>query len=120
MSKLTEALKEIKIYNEYGLTSKGNPMIYYISPDPRTCRCSGWRLSIKGYKFKDVAWYDNGDLFFLSRGKEHRNEALQEAIDKCKELFPDIEMVKGPWRMTYVSKVDLDKAKEELKNRGLI
>jgi len=53
MTKLTKALNEVKIYNDYDIVSKGNPILWYrpISHE-RGALVSGWLLSVKGKAFK--------------------------------------------------------------------
>lgn len=112
MSKFTNQLGAIGIHNLYDMTSKGLPMIHYTVPGSQSVLNSRWLLSIKGKHFKDAAWYDHGSLsFVVYGGVEKRNEGLFKALDSCKELFPDVEMVKSPWPFSYVNKVDLDRVK---------
>ncbi len=122
MSKLTDALRELKIHNSHDLTSDGNPLIYYRAHDRGTCRVVGWHLSLKNRIFKDAPWYNNGDLTFsgdCGTGTERRAQGLVKAIEKCKELFPDLKMVQGPWRWTWVNKPDLDEALSAVNQRHL-
>jgi hypothetical protein len=108
MSKFTDELKKIDIYNIHNMTSKGHPIIYYNSDCGRGGTGRHWVLSIIGKTFKNQAWYCHGNLWF-------QKEELEKALAKVKELFPDIEMVKGPWRYTWLPKVDLETAKARLK-----
>lgn len=65
MSKLTEKLKTIGIFNPHTLVAIGHPIITL-----RKCgRClsAAWLLSVKGRWFQDVPWYDNGSLSFRMR-----------------------------------------------------
>lgn len=108
MSKFTEELRKISIYNHHNLTTKGHPVVYYISDCGRGGTGRHWVLCVIGQEFKNQAWYQHGNLWF---GKEN----LEDALAAAQRICPDIEMVKGPWRNTWVPKVDLDAAKVKLK-----
>jgi hypothetical protein len=114
---LIEDLKLINIHNPHNLSREGMPIIEYIGADNgRGGHGSHWRLIIKGKAFDNLPWYQHGNLWFTKFGYENDNKAaLAAALKKCKKLFPNIEMVKAPWRSTYVNKEDLDRAKAELK-----
>lgn len=118
MSKLTEALRAIKIYNLYGIVKHRHPYISVGAARPRACIGKSVLLHIKDYKFKDAAWYDNGCLSFPYSDTKGRRAAVQKAIDRAKKIFPEIELVKGPWPMTWVPKCDLEDAKKRIKEKG--
>jgi hypothetical protein len=112
---LAEDLKLIDVFNQHNLTSEGNPLIYYVSDTGRGGAGRHWVLCVKGKGFKEATfWRQNGNLWF-SDFQYSKKEGLQKAIEKVKELFPEIEMVKGPWRDTWVCKKDLDDCKEQVK-----
>lgn len=118
MSKFTEQLRAIRIFNPYNLVADGHPWIWYRPRgEGRDITIPAVMLSIKGKKFK-THWTNHGSLNFTAINIKVRKKALEEALAKCKELFPDLEMVKGPWRMTWVPKVDLDAAKERIKQKS--
>lgn len=116
MSKTTEALRKVKIYNDYEITSDGNPMIWLKSSGTRDVTPKAVVISIKGRVFKGVPWYQSGDRWFTYiGGKENRDKAYQQAFDWMKENFPKIEMIKAPFdRFRYVSKEDLEKALKKI------
>jgi len=116
MSKLTEQLGVIGIFNECGLVRKGYPFIWFRPRDRRACVPAAWMLTIVGRPFKDVWWRDCGSLSFGVH-PTNRPGAIPAVLAECKELFPDLEMVKGPWPNTYVPKVNLDAAKAKLKEK---
>lgn len=119
MSKLTDALNnKLKIYNPYGLVERGHPILSYYSPDPgRSVEAHGWFLMKKGFRYSGP-WYNQGNLKIISDGgKAGRDESLQRALAKCKELFPDLEMVKAPWPWTWIPKVDLDRVIDLMKEK---
>ena len=111
---LAEDLRLIKIYNPHNLTSSGMPVIWYRAYESRMMISAGWVLTVKDKPFKDVHWQDYGALVFHLYSV-NKQEALDQAMAKCKELFPEVEMVKAPWRSTWVTKKDLDAAKAALK-----
>lgn len=116
MSKLAEQLRTIGIFNWHDLCANGHPMIWRrVKSGSRDVIPSAWMLSIKGKIFKHRAWYDHGAMSFSDHGWTNWREAVAAPLAKCKELFPDLEMVKGPWPNTYVPKCDLDAAKAKLK-----
>lgn len=118
MNKLTEALKKAKIYNSYDIVSKGSPMIFLHIPSTRECTPHAVVLSIRGMRFKNVGWYQDGDKWFSYLGKEERVEAYQKAFEWIKKNFPKMEMVKSPFsRFAYVPKEDLERALEKI-NKG--
>lgn len=116
MSKLTEALNKVKIHNCYDIVSKGSPMVHVQSSSARSCLPNAIVLSIKERSFKNVAWYQHGNKWFVYTGKEERDEAYKKAFELIEKLFPGIKMVKSPFdRFGYVPEVDLNKALEKIK-----
>jgi hypothetical protein len=112
MSKTTDALEEVGIFNPNNMVSKGKPYLYYaVAEGGRSCLSfSRWVLCVKGAKFKDQPWYHNGNLWFMPYGSvtpEAKKKSFDEAMAKVQELFPGIEMVKAPYRETWVPKEDL-------------
>jgi len=113
VSKLTERLREIHIINPHDIVADGDPVVDY---EPQASMYgSGWSLWVKGKPFKDQPWYTHGALKFIVYGRMDKERIKQKALDKCKELFPNIEMVKSPWRDIFVPKTALDRAMERLK-----
>ncbi len=105
MSKLAEKLRAGKYYNDWDLTQDGHPMIHL-----RTALKAISRkvlLSLKGRRFKDSAWYDNGSKSF----HEHPDNAdnLKDALAWIEKRFPAMKMVKSPFggRFSYVPEEDL-------------
>ena len=107
MSKLTDELSKIGIHNPHNLTQKGHPFIHYHPREPRTCRTAAWVLCIKGKIFKDTAWYENGNKHFSVYNKDNKEPQLQAAITLAEKLCPEVKMVKGPWKETWVTEDDL-------------
>jgi len=115
MSKLTERLRKIRIFNLCGLVEEGHPAIYYRSQVlGRGYIAAAWVLFVKGEKFKNVPWCNNGRLVFLVC-RHGRQKGLELAFAKCKELFPEIKMVKAPFRMSYIPEEDLKEVMAKLK-----
>ena len=109
-------LRKIGIYNPYELVAFGQPVIdYHRRASGRSVMPSHYSLSIKGKSFKNQPWHHRGALWFTFTGQERKPKELQKAFAKVKELFPEVEMVKAPWRETWVPKTDLDAAKAKLK-----
>jgi len=109
-SKLSDLLATIGIHNPHNLVANGHPFIWRRTREPRACRVAAWMLSIKSKQFTRVAWYDHGSLSFGGLAYADSKAELVAAIAKANEMFPDLEMVKGAWRNTYVPKCDLEKA----------
>lgn len=115
MSKLSEQLRTIDVFNAHHLVAEGHPFIWRRAKDAHRCVGAAWMLSIKGKQFKSAPYDDYGSRPFSDlRGRTWR-EAVVGPLAMCKELFPDLEMVKGPWPNTYVPKCDLEEAKARLK-----
>lgn len=116
MSKLTDQLETIGVFNPHLLVNEGHPFIWLRRRGPG--RTGAWMLTVSGTKF-DAPWYDCGSLAFTSFGTRYNTlkDAVALPIAKCRELFPDLEMVKGPWPNTYVPKGDLDAAMKKLKEK---
>jgi len=112
---LAKDLQTIGIFNQNVLTSRGNPVIYFVSDLGRGGSGRHWVLEVIGKPFPEVTfWRQCGRLWF-SDYEYSKEDGLVKAIEKVKELFPNIEMVKGPWRDTWVCKEDLDVAKAKVK-----
>ena len=109
MSKLTDKLGRIGIHNPHNLVKSEHPFVS-VQSDVGMCSCT--MLRIKNRKFKDSAWYEHGGKSFHYRSVKERSESIKNALDNCKQLFPKLKMVKGPWRMTWVPENDLKKAIE--------
>jgi hypothetical protein len=116
MSKLTEALRGVGIYNPHNMTQDGHPMIWY--------RGRGWMgmtkvmLSIKGKSFPGH-WTDNGDKSFSTGGLGGKEQAYKDAIAEAERLCPGVKMVKGPWRGVWVAEEDLKAAKAKVKEAAM-
>lgn len=107
--KLTDRLKAIGISNTYAIVADGHPFIWrYVKWCGRDVRPSGWRLSIKGKEEQHVCHEHSG--------RNWRTD-VEPLLTKCRQLYPHMQMVKGPWPNTYVPKVDLDAAVERLKQK---
>ncbi len=114
MSKLADQLRAIGICNPHELVEDGHPLLaYYRETGRLNVFPSHWSLWVKGKRFTAAAWYEAGALWFSGNVRD----AIVKALAKCRELFPELEMVKGPWPNTYVPRVDLDKAKERIKEQ---
>jgi hypothetical protein len=115
MSKLGTQLKSIGIYNILDLVMDKHPCIYRLTAESGLV--PGWMLRVKGRSFAHAHWSDNGGMWFSDSSYHNWRAAVAAPLTKCKELFPDLEMVKGPWPNTYVPKCDLEAAKQRLKER---
>ncbi len=106
-----ELLRAVGIYNMWGITAAGHPMLAYRPAESRACQCAGWMLTIKGKSFEDAPWYNHGSKSFSDFGKD-RHEWKADAMTWIAEHFPNLEMVKSPFdpRGAYVPKCDLDAA----------
>jgi hypothetical protein len=114
MSKILDKFREMKIFNEYDFLNDGDPMIYYTSQDDWSC--SGWMVYVKGKKFKDSHWNDDGGKKFIVHGRKDKYFVLKQAMCYVKKFFPDVELVKSPFRETYVAKTTLEQRMLELEN----
>lgn len=114
MSKLTEQLKTIGIFNPHNLVGNGHPFICWRSRS--RCQGQAWMLYVKGKKF-DTHWDNYGAMSFGTWTHTNWRAAVAGPLAKCAQLFPGLEMVKGPWPNTYVPKVDLDKVIVKLQEK---
>jgi len=107
---LAAALRELGVINLYDLLLRGEPAIYYLAGDTGPLASYGrWVLCAKNRKFRNRPWYEHGAIHFTSR-RQDRAEQLEQAKAKAKEMFPNIELVPGPWRMTWVPKAAMERA----------
>jgi hypothetical protein len=113
MSKLTEKLNAIKYYNDWDLTKDGHPMIHLRTASKAISR--GILLSLKGRRFKDSAWYDNGSKSFHDHFGDHEAN-LKDALAWVEKRFPGMKMVKSPFggRYNYIPEEDLKDVLKEL------
>lgn len=83
MSKATDALRELKIHNDYNLTEKGDYFVWYSAPYGRFPIGNGWRLHKRGFSFKKSHWAYNGDypLNPMLNGRD-----LEKALTKAAEI----------------------------------
>jgi hypothetical protein len=108
MSKIVDKLGEINICNDWGITEDGHPFFSVHTAQPRSCLPALVRVYVKGRKFKDTPWYDNGGKSFSYSSKEGRDNAIKEALVFVEKLFPGMKMVKSPFgRLSWVSEEDL-------------
>ena len=116
--KIAELLRAHKLYNDWDLTNDGHPMIHVHRP-------SGYRdvsghavvLSIKGRKFKDTPWYQNGDKWFGYLGKDGQQVELENALAWVAKRFPDLKMVKSPfYKDAWIVEADLNERLKEIEN----
>ena len=111
MSKTSEALRSIKIYNDWELTATGHPMIHYRGA--QRAIPNDLLLSIKGKAFKDAPWYNNGAKSFCDH--RERTENLKDALAWIEQNFPSMKMVRSPFGgFSYIPEEDLNKALAKL------
>ena len=107
---LAAALRELGVINGHDLLLSGEPIIQYQAGDTgRFASCGRWVLWVKNRKIKNRPWYEHGAIHFISR-RQDRAEQLEQAKAKAKEMFPNIELVPGPWRMSWVPKAAMERA----------
>jgi len=114
MSKTTDKLNLIKIYNDYDITDAGHPFVSIRIPSSREVTPKSVRVFVKGKSFKNSAWYeDGGKCFSYQGGKEGRDDSIKKAMDLIERLFPGMKMVKSPFgRFAWVPEEDLKKKLE--------
>jgi hypothetical protein len=115
-----EQLRSVKIYNEYGYANK-NPYITYRTQDNgRGGHCAAWMICYPGHSFKNVPFYDYGNLAFnVFDPKKDKASELLKAQEKFKELYQVTELVKTPfggWMSKEFVEARNKEIKEMLKN----
>ena len=119
MSRLTDRLRAVGIINQWDMVRDGFPGIAYVGADHgRGGHGAYWHVWIKGRSIRGGAWYEYGGRHIVVRSKAERMTALEEALALVSKLCPGVEMVKGPWPMTYVPKADLRAAMARLKEHA--
>lgn len=84
MSKLTEELRTVGVFNSHGFYNgqepRGQVFIGYRTEDGRSPFSSRWLVYRIGFKTDPGAhWSDNGNRSFIPHGRHSRKEALAEA-----------------------------------------
>ena len=81
MSKLTEQLRSLGIYNPHIFAGIGNVLIHYTPADNgRGGSAAKWVVARPGFATDPKAsWYDYGNKTFVVIGRENKNVKLDEA-----------------------------------------
>ena len=96
------------------MCSNNNPVLSYYSNNTIPQQSSGWNVRVKNRVFPGH-FMDQGSKHFITWGKHDKKEVFEKAMQFIKNECPGVEMVKGPWRDTWVAKSDLDAAMNRLK-----
>ncbi len=116
---MAEKLRAKKLFNEWGITKDGHPSLYIRIPDRRDVAPRAVVLFIKGRRFKDTAWYQDGSKWFAFHGVESRKEALKEAFAWIAERYPKMKMVTSPFnRNAWIPEEDLNEALKGCENEN--
>ena len=121
MSKLTdEFAKYLKVHNIHNFTKVGGGKVFVTySPEMkgRMYRSAQYVISGIGITVDpDAAWYDYGNkTFTLFHYKGNKEKAQEAALEWATEKFHIKELVKAPYRETWVSKEVYDRAMDALK-----
>jgi hypothetical protein len=81
VSKFTEQLREIRVFNDYEFAGHGNVYISYVAADRgRGGHGAKWKVHRAGFRTDPKApWYEYGDKAFNVWGGRARAEVLAEA-----------------------------------------
>lgn len=105
MSKLTEELRQIRVFNDHGFFNDGGDRVY-IGYAPATTglgsRAGYWSVHrfIDGQEIKtdpDAHWRDYGHKTFSAYGNKKRADALAEAQAWAGERFGITEWTRSPF-----------------------
>ena len=117
MSKFTEQLKKLNIYNSYSYAGKGNVFINYTGKgDYRSYQSPQFQIIRPGYQTDpDSPWYNNGNKTFLVFGKT-KPETLEEAKKWASERYEIKEWEKTPYG-SWMDKTFVKNHNKELKKQ---
>lgn len=112
-------LRSINIRNPHEY-SKGNPFIvYHPAQTGRWSQNAAWLIIWPNHIFKDVPWYDHGNLAFNIYHRSEKENMLLEAQKKLMEIFKLKELAKTPfntWMDAEFVKIRNAEIKELIKN----
>jgi hypothetical protein len=114
---VADKLRSKNILNEWDLMKNGHPYVTIRGPSgSQDVTPHAVVLSVKGRRFKDAAWYENGARWFSYQGKEDREAATKKAFEWIEKAFPGMKMVASPFnRNSWVPEEDLNAIMEENK-----
>jgi len=101
MSKLTDALSSVGIYNAWRLVGAGHFVVTVHRHEWHGNRVEAWTRIGSEYR-------SCGTWGFSGTAK--KKQAIESALRRINSIRPDIVMVKGPWRETWVTEADMDAA----------
>lgn len=108
---MQEILRKKRIFNDYEITKKGHPYIY-VRTKSGSMVPKSVVIVLKGYWFKNSAWYEHGQKFISYSDREDRAEKIKDAIAWAERNF-DVKMVKSPFGPhAWVPEADLKEALE--------
>ena len=100
MSKLTDAFRTIRIFNEYNFADDQPYVSYTPNGDSRSMQVSQWSI-IKGEERTDdnlsAPWYDYGRKTFVVMGREDKATKLEAAKAYASEKYGIKEWAKTPY-----------------------
>lgn len=96
MSKLTDLLSTVKVYNDYEFFGN-EPYMTHASNGGRTVMPPWWAVGKRGVKLSNE-WYANGNkLFSHFGGKESKREAFDEASEFMRTEFGIEKLARSPF-----------------------
>ena len=111
-------LREHRIYNAYELAkAAGNRVYIDYTPSERGRMAHYAHWTVVGVNFQvnpKSPWYEYGNKHFSIGGREHKEEALLEAIEWAREKFGITAWEKAPF-MSYQIKGTIAKIKALIK-----
>jgi hypothetical protein len=115
MSKFTEQLKQLKIYNSYDYAGKGQVYISYTCSGGGLGKVRVWQVIRPGFKTDpEASWYDYGCKTFVVFGKVDKQEKLEEAIKWATLKYEINVWIKSPYG-DWMDKEFVQKRNKELK-----
>lgn len=121
MSKFTDSLRGIDIYNPWSFAEHGQPFIsYHAQTNRRSCLLSKWVVSRRGFKTDPSGpWYDHGDKSFVAC-RADKEDRLNEAKAWASERYGIKEWAKTPfgsWMDADYVKRRVSELKQQLKQQ---
>jgi hypothetical protein len=95
VSKLTEKLRTVGVFNPYGFYGD-HPYIGSRAREARACRCAAWMVHKKN-EVLDNAWYNYGARAFTHGGRESKKKALADAQAWASDKFGIKEWARDPF-----------------------
>ena len=107
MSKMTDKLKAVRVFNRWDISKPDGVMVYRCVRDARDVIPSCWIVVKAGHRIAGP-WYDNGGKSFSYTSREGGRMAEQGALKWAIATF-GVELVKSPFG-GYVEKAKLEAA----------